>query len=314
MGKGKMRDLDRLEKAIVGKINGMTRFGESKHLAKKEEKDRCRREGRPWNPSRVDGIFSYNTVKTYTEHGLAFARWMKENYPKIHRIKDIHPAHVQKYLGWRQRMGDSAWTIWTRASAMAKILGCSATDFNGKYFQLPKRKRENIRRSRREVAQDRKFSQWRNREIVEFAVGTGLRRRELASVRPEDVYWGENGRLMVHVEHGKGGRKREAPVLRGYEERVWAERERAIRESRERIFGRVPRHMDVHGCRRQYAAMMYRQVRVERRAAGGAEPKDPKAWYVRRSDGKRFERAVLRRVTEALGHGRLEVAVRHYLD
>lgn len=293
---------------VLQRIDQLKRFGESKHEAKQEEKARALAAGEKWNPSRVDGIFSHKTAEVYKEHGVAFVKWARATYG----VKTLEAARpfVKAWLEKSIADGKSAWTVRLQAAALAKIYGVRSTDFG---VQLPRREREDIQRSRHPRAMDKKFSEARNRALVAFARATGLRRVELRAVTWRDVYWDPSGRLKVHVERGKGGKPREVTVLRAYEKEVWALRE-ATREKDSqgpgRLFERIPSRMDVHGYRREYAAARYREVRE---SVGKKEFTHRGELYIRK-DGTVFDREALREVSRDLGHQRVEVVARHYLD
>ena len=301
---------------VLSRLDGLKRFGESKHLAKQLERERCRETGEKYNPARVDGIYSYSPFHTYKKHCLSFANWAREKGAKtLEQARE----HVREYLQEHIREGRSAWTIRLEASALAKLYGCNSTDFG---VELPKRQRENIHRSRGEKTRDKDFSEERNKDIVDFCRGTGLRRKELSRLQTRDTI--ERGDVVyVHVRQGKGGRERVVRVVEEYREHVLQMRERAEKEGRERVFERIPSHMDVHGYRREYAANRYREIerdpeQYERARERWQEYKQEREYEgpdtYRRRDGREFDRAILLEVSRDMGHNRVDVIARHYLD
>lgn len=292
---------------VFQRIDELKRFGQSKHLAKQEEKERCRAAGEKWNPARVPGIYSFKTADVYKEQGVVFAKWARAEHGC--RTLEEARAYVGEYLQRQIDEGKSAWTVRLQAAALAKLYGCKSTDFG---VSLPRRSREDIHRSRVAREHDRHFSEARNRDAVDFCRATGLRRKELLEVRWRDVYRREDGRVVVHVEQGKGGRSREVPVLEKCRERVWELRERARSEGRDRLFERVPNRADVHGYRREYARDRYEELLRERRRE---EPeREHEREVYRRRDGREFDREMLREVSRDMGHNREDVIARHYLD
>lgn len=307
---------------VIKRLKELIRFGQSKHLAKQEEKFRCQEEGRPWNPARVEGIYSFKTYEVYKEHCLDFANWVR----KEKGVKSLEQArqYVKEYLEKEIAEGKSPWTLRVKASALAKLFGCSTPDFG---VELPSRSRGFIHRSRLEREHDKHFSERRNRDVVEFCRATGLRRKELLRVTWRDVYRGEDGRLMVHVDQGKGGRSREVPVAKGMEEVVWEARERARLSGQEKLFPHVVNRMDVHSYRREYAMARYRELQqmsereLEQEIMRENLRKDEmeallklKGKTYNRQDGRAFEKFLLAIVSKNLGHNRIEVVARHYLD
>lgn len=299
------------------RLDELKRFGESKHLAKQQERERCRETGERYNPAKVEGIYSFKTYQVYKEHCLKFVSWARET----HGAKTLEKAreYVKEYLEKHIEEGRSAWTIRLEASALAKLYGCSSVDFGVK---LPERRREDIHRSRLEREHDRKFSEEKNRDLIEFCRGTGLRRKELAALQPRDIIE-RGGVLYIHVRRGKGGRERVARVTEEYREHVLKLKERAEEEGRERIFERIPVRADIHSYRREYAASRYKEIERDPEQYERARER----WEIwkrergyegpdtyRRRDGREFDRAILLEVSRDMGHNRVDVIARHYLD
>ena len=142
-----------------------------------------------------------------------------------------------------------------------------------------------------------------------FASACGLRRSELLNLRYGDI--APDG-SAVHVRTGKGGKARTAPVLP---------------ENRPAIMGRlsrfpapdpaalvwppeeIPARSPVHRCRRSYAQQLYKAMA---RDPGSLPPKER---YACRKDkrGVIYDRAAMLQVSQALGHGRLDVIAISYL-
>lgn len=298
---------------VLTRIDELKRFGQSKHAAKMAEKARCERTGEKWNPARVEGIYSHVTCDSYKAEGIKFAHWARDE--KGCRTLEQARQYVPEYLQRSIDEGKSAWTVRLRAAALAKIYGCKTTDFG---VELPTRHRENIHRSRQEREHDRHFSARNNRDLINFCKGTGLRRKEISTLTWRDIYRGEDGRTYVHVDRGKGGRSREVPVLRAYEQHIWNMRERAASEGRERVIEKIPQRADVHSWRREYAMERYKEIERERdqeelRERERERDQEEMRWY-RRRDGRTFDREILREVSQNLGHNREDVIARHYLD
>jgi integrase len=299
------------------RLDELKRFGESKHLAKQEERERCIEKGERYNPARVEGIFSHKTYQVYKEHCLKFVSWARET----HGVKNLERAreYVKEYLEKHIGEGRSAWTVRVEASALAKLYGCQSTDFGVK---LPERRREDIHRSREEREHDRKFSEERNRDLVEFCKATGLRRKELLRLQARDIIE-RDGVVFIHVHQGKGGRERVVQVVEEYRDHVLALKQRAESEGREKVFERIPVRADIHSYRREYAANRYKEIErdpeqykkarerwEEYKRERGCEGPDT----YRRRDGREFDRAILLEVSRDMGHNRVDVIARHYLD
>jgi hypothetical protein len=104
----------------------------------------------------------------------------------------------------------------------------------------------------------------------------------------------------VHVRNGKGGLERNVPVLPGREADV--QEARAGRDPEAPTFERIPRHLDVHSYRREYAQALYLYY-----APGRQLP--PPTGRLSKQD---YDEAAAQRVSWALGHNRVSVALDHY--
>ena len=200
----------------------------------------------------------YNIAKTAIARELACFIWgmMTDNYTKyfIKYIKEKHPEcttlksakkYANEWLQTRVDQGLSAWTVQLEAKALGKLYGISPDDEN--YFKPPKRKREEIKRSRGDRVRDKHFSKTNNDELIKFCRGTGLRRKELQELRGKDLVpraqieaeiselqkipeeqrapsvtkrleMLQDARLFpeewfIHVRKGKGGRERLSPII-----------------------------------------------------------------------------------------------------
>lgn len=304
-------------KQTLMRLDELKRFGQSKHLAKQEERERSIERGEKYNPARVDGIYSYKTYAVYKEHSLKFVTWAREKHGS--RTLEQAREHVREYLQEHIRDGRSAWTVRVEAAALAKLYGCSSNSFG---VELPSRRREDIHRSREEREHDRKFSEEKNRDLIEFCRGTGLRRKELSIVRPQDVVQ-KGEEVYIRVIRGKGGKERVLRVVEEYKEHVLKVRDRALERGQERLFERIPVRADIHSYRRDYAEERYREIErdpiqyeraLERWEAWKHERGYDGPDEYRRRDGRVFDRAILLKVSRDMGHNRVDVIARHYLD
>ena len=271
--------LGSLKRQITQALINQKCFGESKYAAKQAGGTKF---GQP-----TDGIYSYKTMKTYLDESVKFGNWVKENY----NIKTLEQAkeYVGEYLERGRVKKLSAWTLKLQRSALRKMYQDPGL---AKEVELPNRKKENIVRSRGDAVRDKDFSEEKNKEMVDFAKSTGLRRSGMEKVRPQDIFE-KDGKLFVAIKE-KGGRYRELPVLKKYEERI-----REIVQGKEldkKIFEKIHSSADIHSYRREYAQELYREITGKN--FDPAKDKDKEA---------------LRQVSEALGHSRLDVVTRNYL-
>lgn len=244
-------------------------------------------------------MHSYKTRTTYQEQILRFVNWSRA----IYAIKSLEQLDARAnelaslYLQQELAAHKSPYTLQVERSALRLFF---ADRTLASEVALPRRTRTTIKRSRGPAAHDRHFQPANWQPLIHFEQACGLRRSELARLTVADVHHDEQGRLMVHVCNGKGGKERFVPALPGYEQSLLALV--AGREPDERVFDHIPKHMDVHAYRRQYAQALYQFYADCELPLPGAR--------LRQSD---YDLAAVQRVSWALGHNRLDVVLRHYL-
>lgn len=172
------------------RLLSMAAFGDSKHA------DKIANDGKPAR----DKIYSGKTMDNYIDVAGRFVRWAR----KIHGCRRLEDAwqFVSEYLSQRIEQEKSAWTVRLEASALAKLYGCGINDFG---VALPQRQRQDVIQHRQNKWVGH-FNPDKHKELVAFGKATGLRRHEMAAVTPEDVWTNEDGRVIVHVLQGKGGK------------------------------------------------------------------------------------------------------------
>lgn len=246
-----------------------------------------------------DGIFSFKTLKTYMEQANYFTKYCKEK----HGCKYLSDCqkYVNEYLEYRIEQGNSPYTLHLIRSAICKLYGTTSKD----YIELPKRKRQDITRSRGEVIRDKHFSEQKHKEIIDFCKGSGLRRHELAQLKGTDILYTNKGAFLV-VRRGKGGRSRIIPISSEDAGKIIPLMKSA---GDALVFPDVPQGMDVHSYRAIFATNFYNRL---------ARPTDQipqQEKYICRKDRKGIildKRAMLE-VSKALGHNRISVIAEHYL-
>lgn len=268
-------------------------FGASKHQAKADG-------------TAHDHIYSYNTYRAYMRQCNQFVAWARQNAPegqKLRTLEDCRP-YAAGWLQSRIDAGYSPYTVKLQAAALCKLYGASAADLG--LPSTPKRHRADISRSRGTAVRDADFSTSRNQEIISFCRHTGLRRRELGTIKGTDLCWGADGTAYIHVTHGKGGRERDAVILDNDPEVI----ARMQAAGDDLVWPRIPSHMDVHGYRADYATALYSRVARDVTAIPSAEQ------YHCRGDraGVVYDRVAMLYVSRALGHNRISVIAGHYLQ
>lgn len=246
-----------------------------------------------------EGIYSYKTLKSYMEQCNYFTRYCKENHGC--RYLDECRQYADEYLQSRIDSGNSAYTLHLIRSALCKLYGNTYKD----YIPLPRRKRQDITRSRNDAVRDKHFSEESHKEIVSFCKATGLRRHELEQLRGKDCKY-RSGNLYIIVRKGKGGKNRLVPVLSEYQALVTKLMQSAADDF---VFDKVPNGMDVHSYRAEYATALYERLRRPMFDI----PYDER--YLCRKDrkGTILDKRAMLEVSRALGHNRISVIAEHYL-
>lgn len=269
------------------------------HQSRRDAKIAIReQQGTTWSIS-TGKIHSFKTRSTYQEQSIRFAKWARE----VHHITSLAQLDPRAdelataYLQQQLAEGKSPYTLQVERAALRLFFDNSSL---ASTVQIPRRERARITRSRGPKQHDRHFQPANWPELVNFSRTVGLRRHELRALRCRDIFH-RDGQLLVHVECGKGGLKRDVPVLAGREADVLAMREG--RDPEALVFANIPKHYDAHSYRREYAQALYLQY-----APGLSLP--PTQGRLKRSD---YDREAARRVSNALGHQRVDVATRHYL-
>lgn len=244
-----------------------------------------------------DKIYSIKTYETYAKHNNYFIAYVEDKYPQKERATiDQCKKYVPEYLQSRIDKGLSAYTIQMEAAALGKLFQCNVNEFGVK---LPERTRNDITRSREATARDYGFSLDKNKEIIDFCRGTGLRRHELANLEKSQLH-GD----ILKVQ-GKGGKVREVPIV-GPNKQAIIDRINNTKDGA-KVWDKVPSHMDVHSYRSDYATALYKAYERD------SIPKEDRYYCRGDRKGTTFDKKAMLIVSQALGHNRLEVMAGHYI-
>lgn len=268
-------------------LESKTRYGESKHAAKQDK-------------TYTRYIYSHSTFKNYLQVSTQFVKWARDEYGC--KTLDQAQKHVPEYLQKRIDQDLSSWTVKRDAAGLGKLYGCSACDFG---VRIQDRRREDVTRSRLNKTSG-KFSETRNRDLVDFCKATGLRRHELAKIRPEDVFQ-KDGKTFVAVIGGKGGKNRVVEALNDSPYRIARENASA---GQKRVFLGVKSHADIHSYRAAYANKLYHLLARPITELSGRD----QIYYCRGDlKGTCYDKAAMQIVSQQLGHERLSVIAQSYL-
>ena len=241
-------------------------------------------------------IYSHKTYEAYVKHINYFLRYCEDTY-HCKTLKQCR-EHVDEWLSLRIKQGLSAYTIKLEAAALGKLYQESTENF----IPTPDRKRSDITRSRGYAKRDYGFSLEKNKEIIDFCRGTGLRRSELTALTGDQLILRDgNGYIGVR---GKGGRYREAPIIGPHKDAVISRMQQA---GPNKVWKSVPSHMDIHNYRSEYATAIY--AAYERDDI----PKEDRYYCKSDRKGTVMDRRAMRMASKALGHSRISVVAGHYI-
>lgn len=325
-----------LKEQAYQELVGMMAIGESKRQAK-------------LNDDMKDKIFSKSTYQTYKKHIGYFCEYLHDNHPEVVNLKKAK-KYVNEWLAYRVNSVNSsgeplsAWTIQTEAAALNKLYQIDVDD--PERFQPPKRKREDIKRSRGTKKRDRHFSAKTNEELINFCKGTGLRRDILESIRSNCLYTRQDIENLLNqtdddnmkkicedvLEHlgdyeyyilsyrDKGGKSRFAPIVSNEQQIV--DRIRHTPQGK-KVWEYVSDNCDVHGYRSDYAVSIYNkyarpieEIPCDAIHPGTGKPyRSAKEVYIcRGSEAKKvLDRRAILKVSKALGHNREDTAITNYI-
>ena len=326
-----------LHQQAYDRLTGMQAFGESKKEAMA-------------NGTEKDKIFSFNTYKAYWKHTKYFIKYIKEQHTECTTLKSAR-KYVNEWLQARADQGLSSWTVQLEAKTMGKLYGISPDDEN--YFKPPKRKREDIKRSRGVRVRDRHFSKTNNDELIRFCKGTGLRRSELEELRGKDLVTRaqideeisslesrpsteltpadmkrlgmlQDARMFseeyfTHVRNGKGGRERLSPII-GHDAAQIVERIQNT-PSEEKVWQHVHQSADIHSYRAEYATAIYKaharaikDIPYDRVNRGTGRRYQSQVYTCRKDEaGRKLDKAAMLVCSKALGHNRISVVADNYI-
>ena len=274
-------------------------IGESRRDAKLALREE---QGVTWSIS-TGKIHSFKTRTVYQESTVRFVKWARATHHVINlaQLDSLANDLATEYLQGQLTEGKSPYTLQKERAALRLFF---ADRTLASSVAIPRRARERITRSRGPAAHDRHINLANWQPLIRFLQATGLRRSELRALRNRDIIFGDLEYYpddVVLVRNGKGGKARIVPVVPGHEEDV-----RAVHlcdDPDALVFPRIPKHLDVHSYRREYAQALYLEyafVKALPPATGRLKPLD-------------YDREAAFRVSHALGHNRVDVVLRHYL-
>jgi integrase len=249
----------------------------------------------------TDGkIHAFESRNNYQKIVMRFLDWCRETQDlRDHDLIDEQADElVSLWLVERIDQNYSAWTLQTERSAMRMY-------FQNRHLadcvELPKRRRENIKRSRYPTVRDKHINLDNWQHVIKFCLSCGLRREELRDLLVRDVYERPpHGELIVQVRKGKGGKDRKVVVFPGREQAVLDAV--AGKEPEVHVFNRISGLLDIHSYRRQFAQELYEHL--------SGRPLPPLEGRLSSPD---LDHDAALEVSHRLGHNRIDIIFGHYL-
>lgn len=290
-----------LKQELRNSLYNQNMQGNSKHSVKVASNHKA--------TEQVCGIYSIKTMQTYLQVANEYGNWLKEQGIKRAEDYDIAKSMTRDYLEYRDAQGLSAWTINRDRAALSKIFGERI-----EYDTTTRTK--DITRSRFECEYEKHYNpQGKYKPLFDFCKATGLRRHEVEQIKPSDIKE-RDGRYFVIVEQGKGGKYRESFILPQYQKEVLELFKN--RQGEEKLFDKVPRNIDIHSLRGEYAKGVYNHI-LEHKEDKNFLRDDYncrlKGTYYMRGDfkGNSFDKEYVEVVSKCLGHNRIDTSICSYL-
>jgi len=301
--KTKARKGANMKRQIRGKLRKMFVKGESRHDAKQ----RARAEGKPRDFYTKDKIFSEKTCQNYTQFSFRLLKYAEER-GEIREVDDLK-EFVTPYLNDLIDKGLSAWTISAYLSAFNKLLGTEKSDFPE--LKDYSRRAEDIKQNRGDVPL--KYNPDNYKAELTFCRCFGLRVHELRNLYLDQIKI-EDGRITdVFVKQGKGGKPRHVSFYGSKEEHDFLLKDLQEKQARgwKKAFPAFTKELQIHRERREYANRVYfSHARDVSQIEDRTEKVIPRSGSNR---GRIFDRKALEKVSQALGHDRVDVAYKNYL-
>lgn len=270
------------------------------HQKRSEAKDEARARGESLFAFTDQRIHAFETRENYQKITMRFIDWVRVQHHirDLARIDEEADELASLYLLERIEQHYSAWTLATERSALRLFFQDRALADS---IELPKRRRQDIKRSRRPTIRDQHINLENWRHVINFCLASGLRREELRDLYVREVYHRTKDRqLVVFVRHGKGGKDREVPVFPGREQAVLSQV--TDRKPEEHVFARISSLIDIHSYRRRFAQDLY-----EYRSGRPLPPLEG------RLESLALDLDAALYVSRCLGHNRIDIIFGHYI-
>lgn len=288
-------------------LKSQTKFGESKHKAKVNAREECRKESKPYTT--IHGIYSTTTLQNYDRVCNRFVKWIVENHKnEVKNYADCR-KFAAEWLEEKESDGLSAWSLGLYGSALASSFGGISKNDLG--YSFPSRERKNIVRNRNDDLTG-EYATARQRNAYTMLKATGCRRREILRLRKEDFRQQldkdgrETGFLEVY-KRGKGGIERWClvnPLYTDFVKEFLKDASTYDCAGEKRLFQKndIPKN-GIHSARSIYACDLYRHFKQHGYESG-------KIYHCRKElAGCSYDKGILDEVSYNLQHSRDNVVI-----
>lgn len=279
-------------------------YGESKHTDKIEQEKKF--------GESTYKIYSFDTYDTYRKVGEEYARWLMDKGVKYGSLAQTE-RYVKEYIETRLDEGKSLYTLKMERSALGMIYGHSFD------IPLPVRHSKDVTRSRLETANDKHISRTgKYKDIFTMVTSTGCRRCDATRLTVNCLVE-KNGHYFLDIRKSKGGRDRLALVHPDKVQEIKAIIDKAKENGQQKLFEHIPKEIDVHGLRREYAQALHntlknnRNLRDEYLTYYPPRQEKVKSPYYKDREGNIFERNSVWIISNCLGHTRIDTSITSYL-
>ncbi len=293
-----------IENQIHSSLSAKIAFGESKHKDKIEQ-------GKKFGES-TQKIYSFGTYDTYCKVGREYAKWLSDKGIKYTSLAQTE-AYAKEYIETRLQEGKSLYTLKMERSALSMVYGHSID------IKLPIRHNTDVQRSRKETANDKHISKTgKYKDVFTIASAGDCRRCDMYSLTVNSLIE-RDGHYFLDIRKSKGGRDRLAPIIPEQAEHIKEIFEKAKANGQQRIFEHIPKEIDVHALRREYAKELYRVLNDDKTLRDKfltfypPRKENVKSNWYRDRDGNVFERDTVYVVSQSLGHSRIDTSITSYL-
>lgn len=279
-------------------------YGESKHIDKIEQE-------KIFGESTYK-IYSFSTYDTYRKVGNEYSKWLASKGIKYDSLANTE-RYATEYIEKRLDEGKSIYTLKMERSALGMIYGHSID------APLPIRHNEDVKRSRYETNNDKHISRsGKYKDVFTLVTATGCRRCDVEKLNTNCLIE-KGGIYYLDIKGSKGGRDRLSPILPDKVKEIKSIIETAKENGQQKLFKHIPKEIDIHGLRREYAQALYstlthdKHLRDKYLSNYPTRQEKVKSAYYKDRQGNIYERDTVWVISNALGHTRIDTSITSYL-